>query len=131
MKSPPTPTYFLALLFTGIPPIADFLKHGATYFAELLHYRDAAVAAAAAAGAGPLPVAGPGIMMIIPIIMMIISSSPCIARGHISTRLSIYTGPLCVARNNSAIPLGRAPEGRRRCETPFVIDIDTLCIDTL
>lgn len=131
MKSPPTPTYFLALLFTGIPPIADFLKHGATYFAELLHYRDAAVAAAAAAGAGPLPVAGPGIMMIIPtsIIMMIISSSPCIARGHISTRLSIYTGPLCVARNNSAIPLGRAPEGRRRCETPFVID--TLCIDTL
>ena len=114
MKSPPTPTYFLALLFTGIPPIADFLKHGATYFAELLHYRDAAVAAAAAAGAGPLPVAGPGMMMIIPIIMMIIS---------------IYTGPLCVARNNSAIPLGRAPEGRRRCETPFVID--TLCIDTL
>ena len=129
MKSTATPTYFLALLFTGIPPIADFLKHGATYFAELLHYRDAAVAAAAAAGAGPLPVAGPGIMMIIPIIMMIISSSPCIARGHISTRLSIYTGPLCVARDNSAIPLGRAPEGRRRCETPFVID--TLCIDTL
>jgi len=125
VKSPPTPTYFLlvALLFTGIPPVADLLKHGATYFAELLHYRDAAVAAAAAAGAGPLPVAG---------IMMIthpISSSPCIARGHISTRLSIYTGPLCVARINSAIPLGRAPEGRRRCETPFVID--TLCIDTL
>ncbi len=58
MKSPPTPTYFLALLFTGIPPVADLLKHGATYFAELLHYRDAAVAAAAAAGAGPLPVAG-------------------------------------------------------------------------
>ena len=115
--------------FSSIPPVADLLKHGATYFAELLHYRDAAVAAAAAAGAGPLPVAGPGIMMIIPIIMMIISSSPCIARGHISTRLSIYTGPLCVARNNSAIPLGRAPEGRRRCETPFVID--TLCIDTL
>ena len=115
--------------FSSIPPVADLLKHGATYFAELLHYRDAAVAAAAAAGAGPLPVAGPGIMMIIPIIMMIISSSPCIARGHISTCLSIYTGPLCVARNNSAIPLGRAPEGRRRCETPFVID--TLCIDTL
>ena len=115
--------------FSSIPPVADLLKHGATYFAELLHYRDAAVAAAAAAGAGPLPVAGPGIMMIIPIIMMIISSSPCIARGHISTRLSIDTGPLCVARNNSAIPLGRAPEGRRRCETPFVID--TLCIDTL
>ena len=93
--------------FSSIPPVADLLKHGATYFAELLHYRDAAVAAAAAAGAGPLPVAG---------IMMIthpISSSPCIARGHISTRLSIYTGPLCVARINSAIPLGRAPEGRR------------------
>ena len=58
--------------FSSIPPVADLLKHGATYFAELLHYRDAAVAAAAAAGAGPLrlPVAGPGIMMIIPIIMM-------------------------------------------------------------
>ena len=117
MKSPPTPTYFLALLFTGIPPIADFLKHGATYFAELLHYRDAAVAAAAAAGAGPLPVAGPGIMMIIPIIMMIISSSPCIARGHISTRLSIYTGPLCVARINSAIPLG--PRGAPPLRNPL------------
>lgn len=127
MKSPPTPTYFLALLFTGIPPVADLLKHGATYFAELLHYRDAAVAAAAAAGAGPLPVAG--IIMIMMMITHPISSSPCIARGHISTRLSIYTGPLCVARINSAIPLGRAPEGRRRCETPFVID--TLCIDTL
>ena len=83
--------------FSSIPPVADLLKHGATYFAELLHYRDAAVAAAAAAGAGPLPVAGPGIMMItgiimmIPIIMMIISSSPCIARGHISTRPVSYT----------------------------------------
>ena len=67
--------------FSSIPPVADLLKHGATYFAELLHYRDAAVAAAAAAGAGPLPVAGPGIMMItgIPIIMMIISSSPCLS----------------------------------------------------
>ena len=105
MKSPPTPTYFLALLFTGIPPIADFLKHGATYFAELLHYRDAAVAAAAAAGAGPLPVAGPGIMMIIPIIMMIIS---------------IYTGPLCVARNNSAIPLTRkGPRGAPPLRNPL------------
>ena len=113
--------------FSSIPPVADLLKHGATYFAELLHYRDAAVAAAAAAGAGPLPVAG--IIMIMMMITHPISSSPCIARGHISTRLSIYTGPLCVARINSAIPLGRAPEGCRRCETPFVID--TLCIDTL
>lgn len=54
--------------FSSIPPraVADLLKHGATYFAELLHYRDAAVAAAAAAGAGPLPVAG-----IIMIMMMI------------------------------------------------------------
>ncbi len=101
--------------FSSIPPVADLLKHGATYFAELLHYRDAAVAAAAAAGAGPLPVAG--IIMIMMMITHPISSSPCIARGHISTRLSIYTGPLCVARINSAIPLG--PRGAPPLRNPL------------
>jgi len=101
--------------FSSIPPVADLLKHGATYFAELLHYRDAAVAAAAAAGAGPLPVAG--IIMIMIMITHPISSSPCIARGHISTRLSIYTGPLCVARINSAIPLG--PRGAPPLRNPL------------
>ena len=101
--------------FALIPTVADLLKHGATYFAELLHYRDAAVAAAAAAGAGPLPVAG--IIMIMMMITHPISSSPCIARGHISTRLSIYTGPLCVARINSAIPLG--PRGAPPLRNPL------------
>ena len=106
--------------FSSIPPVADLLKHGATYFAELLHYRDAAVAAAAAAGAGPLPVAGIIMIMMMIIMIMIthpISSSPCIARGHISTRLSIYTGPLCVARINSAIPLG--PRGAPPLRNPL------------
>ena len=127
MKSPPTPTYFLALLFTGIPPIADFLKHGATYFAELLHYRDAAVAAAAAAGAGPLPVAGPGIMMIIPIIMM--SFQVPLASQEATYLLAFPFIQAHCALRGLIRPSHSAPEGRRRCETPFVID--TLCIDTL
>ena len=73
--------------FSSIPPVADLLKHGAIYFAELLHYRDAAVAAAAAAGAGPLPVAG---IIMIMMIQVPATVPPARKRPHIYSPFHLY-----------------------------------------